>query len=97
MPREDPKAAARQARLLAKTNEVQGHAHMILHGEERLRAGAMLKLADLSADPAKQRGVVKDGGLTIKRNDWRNGFGALGEVFLILGRFNLAPIAEQPQ
>ena len=63
MPREDPKAAARQARLLAKTNEVQGHAHMILHGEERLRAGAMLKLADLSADPAKQRGVVKDGGL----------------------------------
>lgn len=41
--------------------------------------------------------VVKDGGLTIKRNDWRNGFGALGEVFLILGRFNLAPIAEQPQ
>ena len=37
------------------------------------------------------------GGLTIKRNDWRNGFGALGDVFLILGRFNLAPIAEQPQ
>lgn len=35
--------------------------------------------------------VVKEGGLVIKRNDWRNGFGALGDVFLILGRFNVAP------
>ena len=39
--------------------------------------------------------VVQNGGLTIKRNDIRNGFGALGDVFLILGRFNLAPMAEQ--
>ena len=41
--------------------------------------------------------VVKDGGLTIKRNDFRNGFGALGDVFLILGRFNVAPANDDAE
>ena len=41
--------------------------------------------------------VVKDGGLTIKRNDFRNGFGALGDIFLILGRFNVAPANDDAE
>ena len=32
--------------------------------------------------------VVRSGGLTIKQNSWKNGFGAFGDVNLILGRYN---------
>ena len=39
--------------------------------------------------------VLDQGGCTIKRNDWRNLWGSLGDVMLILGRFSLAdPIPE---
>ena len=34
--------------------------------------------------------VLDKGSVTIKRNDWRNLFGALGEVMLIVGRFTAA-------
>jgi hypothetical protein len=34
--------------------------------------------------------VLAKGGLTIKRNDWRNLWGSLGDVMLILGRFSFA-------
>ena len=33
--------------------------------------------------------LLDAGGLTIKRNDWRNGWGAFGDVMLILGRYSL--------
>ena len=39
--------------------------------------------------------LLTKGGLTIKRNDWRNGFGALGDVMLILGKFSISP-AQAP-
>ena len=35
------------------------------------------------------------GGLSIKRDDARNLWGALGDVFLILGRFTIAPVADR--
>ena len=35
--------------------------------------------------------LLTSGGLTIKRNDIRNLWGALGDVMLILGRFSVAP------
>ena len=34
--------------------------------------------------------LLDAGGLTIKRNDWRNGWGAFGDVMLILGRYKLS-------
>ena len=34
----------------------------------------------------------RNGGASNARNDARNAFGALGDVFLILGKFSVAPI-----
>ena len=34
--------------------------------------------------------LLSKGGLSIKRNDWRNLWGSLGDVMLILGRFSAA-------
>ena len=34
--------------------------------------------------------LLDKGGVSSKRNDWRNLFGALGEVMLIVGRFTAA-------
>ena len=33
--------------------------------------------------------VLNQGGVSIKRNDWRNLWGSLGDVMLILGRFSV--------
>lgn len=38
--------------------------------------------------------VLTRGGLSVKRNDARNLFGALGDVFLIIGRYSLAARAN---
>lgn len=52
-------------------------------------------LGSLPEDVMKVSGGVvltKQGGLTIKRNDARNMFGALGDVNLILGRFSISAV-----
>ena len=40
-------------------------------------------------------GLLRQGGLTIKRNDASNLFGLLGDVMLILGRFSVSPREQQ--
>lgn len=45
--------------------------------------------------------VLNSGGCSIKRNDWRNLGGALGDVMLILGRYTFAdkpaPVRDGPE
>ena len=45
--------------------------------------------------PGGDVALLTEGGLTIKRNGGRNLWGALGDVFLILGRFTLSEVKEE--
>ena len=51
---------------------------------------------DVFAAPSGVK-IVRNGGLTIKENSWKNGFGAFGDVNLILGRFNADVAKEEPR
>jgi len=77
-------------------------------GTEALPTGIIEGAVDMPGDGGKA-GVVSgpngifvldQGGVTIKRNDWRNLFGALGQVTLIVGKFTAVkppPFVPQPK
>ena len=78
------------AKNLGRDLQSSQRARELLDALELYRS--MLPSPDLCVEGRGGVQVVREGQLVIKRNDLRNGYGALGDVFLILGKFGLAPL-----